>query len=77
MIVCRDIINFSKFTEHVGTCSFLDDQYSNLEEKHSAKDRKEVRHDLKFSPCGKFLAVASNDNFVSDNEFHSMFLHLV
>lgn len=35
------------------------------------KDRKEVRHDLKFSPCGKFLAVASNDNFVSDNNFHS------
>lgn len=28
------------------------------------KDRKEVIHELKYSPCGKFLAVASNDNFV-------------
>ncbi|KAK3878967.1 hypothetical protein Pcinc_016411 [Petrolisthes cinctipes] len=35
-----------------------------LDEKYNVKDRKEVRHDLKYSPCGKLLAVASNDNFV-------------
>ncbi|XP_029642851.1 echinoderm microtubule-associated protein-like 6 [Octopus sinensis] len=28
------------------------------------KDRKEVLHEMKYSPCGKYLAVASNDNYV-------------
>ncbi|XP_042878001.1 echinoderm microtubule-associated protein-like 5 [Penaeus japonicus] len=36
-----------------------------LEEQFRVSDRKEVRHDLKYSPSGEFLAVASNDNFVS------------
>ena len=28
------------------------------------QDRKEVLHEMKFSPDGSYLAVASNDNFV-------------
>ncbi|KAK7066468.1 Echinoderm microtubule-associated protein-like 5, partial [Halocaridina rubra] len=36
----------------------------NLEEVYRINDRKEVCHDLKYSPCGAYLAVASNDNFV-------------
>ena len=28
------------------------------------KDRKEVLHEMKYSPNGQFLAVGSNDNFV-------------
>lgn len=35
-----------------------------LSEVVHIKDRKEVLHEMKYSPCGKFLAVASNDNFV-------------
>lgn len=35
-----------------------------LSEVIHLKDRKEVIHEMKFSPCGKYLAVASNDNFV-------------
>lgn len=35
-----------------------------LSEVVHIKDRKEVVHEMKFSPCGKFLAVGSNDNFV-------------
>ena len=27
-------------------------------------DRKEVLHEMKYSPDGSYLAVASNDNFV-------------
>ncbi|XP_066956728.1 echinoderm microtubule-associated protein-like 6 isoform X2 [Macrobrachium rosenbergii] len=44
--------------------TFLVLMEENLEEIHRITDRKEVRHDLKYSPCGAFLAVASNDNFV-------------
>jgi WD40 repeat protein len=29
-----------------------------------AKMRNEVLHEIKYSPCGKYLAVGSNDNFV-------------
>lgn len=28
------------------------------------KLRNEVLHEMKYSPCGKYLAVGSNDNFV-------------
>lgn len=35
-----------------------------LSEVVHIKDRKEVIHELKYSPCGKFLATGSNDNFV-------------
>ena len=28
------------------------------------KYRNEVLHEMKYSPCGKYLAVGSNDNFV-------------
>ena len=40
--------------------SFLRD----LSEVTHIKDRKEVIHELKFSPDGQHLAVGSNDNFV-------------
>jgi WD40 repeat protein len=30
----------------------------------SQKLRNEVLHEMKYSPCGKYLAVGSNDNFV-------------
>ena len=35
-----------------------------LSEVTHIKDRKEVIHELKFSPDGQHLAVGSNDNFV-------------
>jgi hypothetical protein len=28
------------------------------------KCRNEVLHEMKYSPCGKYLAVGSNENFV-------------
>lgn len=31
---------------------------------YSRKNRNEVLHEMKYSPCGKFLAVGSNDNYV-------------
>ena len=30
----------------------------------SQKLRNEVLHEMKYSPCGKYLAVGSNDNYV-------------
>ncbi|XP_050404782.1 echinoderm microtubule-associated protein-like 6 [Patella vulgata] len=44
--------------------SFMVLKSRDLSEIARMKDRKEVIHEMKFSPCGKFLAVASNDNFV-------------
>ncbi|ESO87658.1 hypothetical protein LOTGIDRAFT_166239 [Lottia gigantea] len=44
--------------------SFMVLRSRDLSEVIHMKDRKEVIHEMKFSPCGKFLAVASNDNFV-------------
>ena len=35
-----------------------------LSEIFNTKDRKEVLHEMKYSPSGEFLAVGSNDNFV-------------
>ena len=35
-----------------------------LSEVVHIKDRKEVIHELKYSPDGQYLAVGSNDNFV-------------
>lgn len=46
---------------HKNYCLFF---YRDLSEVFQTKDRKEVLHEMKYSPCGKFLAVASNDNFV-------------
>ena len=43
---------------------------SHLELLHRGHDRKEVLHDIKFSPDGQLLAVASNDNFVSRSYSH-------
>lgn len=31
---------------------------------HEAKMRLEVLHEIKYSPCGKYIAVGSNDNYV-------------
>ncbi|XP_071162130.1 echinoderm microtubule-associated protein-like 6 [Mytilus edulis] len=44
--------------------SFMVLKTRDLSEVFQTKDRKEVLHEMKYSPCGKFLAVASNDNFV-------------
>ncbi|KAL3875087.1 hypothetical protein ACJMK2_038022 [Sinanodonta woodiana] len=44
--------------------SFLVLKARDMSEVIHIKDRKEVIHELKFSPCGKFLSVGSNDNFV-------------
>ncbi|XP_042240211.1 echinoderm microtubule-associated protein-like 6 isoform X2 [Homarus americanus] len=53
-------------------------QAEHLEEKYRISDRKEVRHDLKYSPCGETLAVASNDNFVDiykvDKEYERIYV---
>jgi len=38
--------------------------HRDLSEVVHVKDRKEVLHEMKYSPCGKLLAVGSNDNFV-------------
>ena len=38
--------------------------YSTLTEVTHIKDRKEVLHEMKYSPGGQHLAVGSNDNFV-------------
>lgn len=38
--------------------------HSDLKLIHHTKKRKEVLHEIKFSPNGHFLAVGSNDNFV-------------
>ena len=38
--------------------------YRDLSEIIHIKDRKEVLHEMKFSPDGAYLAVGSNDNFV-------------
>ena len=35
-----------------------------LQEVVHIKDRKEVIHEMKFSPNGELLAVGSNDNYV-------------
>ena len=35
-----------------------------MDEVVTIKHRKEVIHEMKYSPDGNFLAVASNDNFV-------------
>ena len=37
---------------------------STLVEVTHIKDRKEVLHEMKYSPDGQYLAVGSNDNFV-------------
>ncbi|XP_046338524.1 echinoderm microtubule-associated protein-like 6 isoform X1 [Haliotis rufescens] len=44
--------------------SFMVLRSRDLSEIAHIKDRKEVIHEMKYSPCGKFLAVGSNDNFV-------------
>lgn len=31
---------------------------------HQQKLRNEVLHEMKYSPCGKYLAVGSNENYV-------------
>ncbi|BFZ11617.1 hypothetical protein BsWGS_14656 [Bradybaena similaris] len=44
--------------------SFMVLRARDLSELVHIKDRKETCHEVKFSPCGKFLAVGSNDGFV-------------
>ncbi|KAK3093757.1 hypothetical protein FSP39_019782 [Pinctada imbricata] len=44
--------------------SFMVLKTRDLSEVVHIRDRKEVIHEMKYSPCGKFLAVGSNDNFV-------------
>ena len=38
--------------------------FRELQELLHVKDRKEVIHEMKYSPSGEYLAVGSNDNFV-------------
>ncbi|GFN97686.1 echinoderm microtubule-associated protein-like 6 [Plakobranchus ocellatus] len=44
--------------------SFMVLRSRDLSELVHIKDRREACHEVKFSPCGKFLAVGSNDGFV-------------
>jgi WD40 repeat protein len=47
-----------------------------LSEVVRVKDRKEVRHDMRYSPDGHHLAVASNDNFVDVYEVKNNYAHV-
>lgn len=60
-IIAPCLTPFAIFNQYQNRCLF---HYRDLSEVVHIKDRKEVLHEMKYSPCGKFLAVASNDNFV-------------
>ncbi len=38
--------------------------HSDMKIVFSQKYRNEVLHEMKYSPCGNYLAVGSNDNYV-------------
>jgi WD40 repeat protein len=62
--LCCTILCFCKERGVNSGYNFFLHSYRDLSEVFQTKDRKEVIHEMKYSPCGKFLAVASNDNFV-------------
>nr|KAG5687806.1 hypothetical protein BaRGS_005436 [Batillaria attramentaria] len=68
----REVLSRTSVEQKVRSCAFdAEGQHlalgmtdGDLSELIHIKDRKEVIHEMKFSPCGKYLAVGSNDNFV-------------
>ncbi|XP_074647902.1 echinoderm microtubule-associated protein-like 6 [Tubulanus polymorphus] len=76
----NQVLSRTTLDQNIRSCAFNDDgmvlaagladgsfvvmKTRDLSEIIRVKDRKEVIHEMKFSPDGKMLAVGSNDNFV-------------
>lgn len=74
------MLKMKKLQSRIRSCSFSADSkqlacglkngilvvlnVDNMSEILCAKLRNEVLHEMKYSPCGRYLAVGSNDNFV-------------
>ena len=50
--------------------------HSDLSKQTHIKNRKEVLHEMKYSPNGQFLAVGSNDNFVDIYSVSDRYKHV-
>ncbi len=76
----KRLIKITELEKKIRSCSFSADgkhiacgltdgllvviNIEDMTQVYSKKNRNEVLHEIKYSPCGKFLAVGSNDNYV-------------
>jgi WD40 repeat protein len=76
----KRLLKITELEKKVRSCSFSGDgkhlacgltdgllvvlNVEDMAQVYSKKSRTEVLHEMKYSPCGKFLAVGSNDNYV-------------